>query len=470
MAYRVLIVASARAAGDALAADLRTQEGAFEVLSVASPREGLRRLRGERPECLLIAGLGEGEAGLACVARARRIEPTVSIVVVAREATAERAIEALHLGARDVLVGHRASAAEVARALRLAAASTALTRLPGPATPLRALRPSREVRERLAALGLIGESPALLEALAMAERAAAHDVPVFLQGETGTGKDLLARAIHLLGGRRSGPFVAQNCAAFAEGILESELFGHARGAFTGAATSRRGLFEIASGGTLFLDEITEAPPGVQAKLLRAVQEGEVRPLGSERSRRVDVRLIAASNRDPGEAVRRGRLRADLYHRLAVVPIHLPPLRRRWGDVPRLAQHFLASSRARLGRSRPRFEPDALAALEGHDWPGNVRQLRNEIERVLVLNPGRSRISAEMLDLADSAAAPDARPPRPPAAAPLRQILREMERAVILERLRDHRYCRTAAARSLGITREALWAKMRQLGCSAPPRY
>jgi transcriptional regulator with GAF, ATPase, and Fis domain len=319
---------------------------------------------------------------------------------------------------------------------------------------------SPAAREAFRSAGLVGESPVLLRCLAQAERAAAFRATICIEGETGTGKELLARAIHRLGPRAGQTFLAQNCAALADGLLDSELFGHARGAFTGALAARRGLFEIASGGTLFLDEISETSAATQAKLLRVLQEGEVRPLGGERSRRVDVRVIAASNRDLRSEVTRGRFRADLYHRLTILPLRLPPLRERTGDVAILVGHYLAA----LGGGRHRLEPAALAALERYPWPGNVRELRNEIERLLIYSDGAETVSVACV--AEHVRAGAESPPDP---RPLREIVRAVELETIAARLRENGYCRTTTARSLGITREALWSKMRRLGYSAPRR-
>jgi transcriptional regulator with PAS, ATPase and Fis domain len=289
---------------------------------------------------------------------------------------------------------------------------------------------------------------------------------VLIEGETGTGKELFARAIHYHGARARRPFLAQNCAALPESLVESELFGHARGAFTGAERAQRGLFEAADGGTLFLDEVGEASPAIQAKLLRVLQDGEVRPVGSDAARRVDVRVIAATNCDLAQAVRAGRFRRDLYYRLRVFPIRLPPLRERRQDVRLLALQLLRRFAAEAEKRIPGFEPSALRLLERYPWPGNVRELENEIQRVVLCAEPGERITPDLLAswIAEGA---------PPAAAdgarPLKEIVREVEAATIRARLREHGYHRAATARSLGITRESLWAKLRQLGFVLPRR-
>lgn len=327
----------------------------------------------------------------------------------------------------------------------------------------RPLAPSAAALAVFRQAGLLGESPALMRSLALAERSARSPATLYLEGETGTGKELLACAIHRLSDRAHRPLVAQNCAALPEGTLESELFGHTRGAFTGAVAARRGLFEVAAGGTLFLDEISEASLATQAKLLRVLQEQEIRPIGSERAKRVDVRVIAASNRDLRSEVEQGRFRADLFHRLSILPVRLPPLRERAGDVEILTDLWLCGGDS--GPRGRRLDPGARLALASYRWPGNVRELRNEIQRLLVQTEPERPIRLE--DLAEHIRGTL----RPTPLAPertLREIVAEVESATILARLRSHGYRRGETARSLGISREALWARLRRLG-SGPSR-
>jgi len=246
------------------------------------------------------------------------------------------------------------------------------------------LRPTRELPAvGGAATGLIGNSPALREVLRKIALYAPSDAPVIVTGETGTGKELVARALHDRSPRRGGPYVAVNCSAISEELLESELFGHEKGAFTGAIRSHRGRFERADRGTLFLDEIGEMPLHTQAKLLRVLEEGTVERVGAEREQRVDVRVVAATNVPLERAVGEGRFRADLYHRLAVLRLHLPPLRERLDDLPLLVDHFLAASNRKYGRNVQRLTPEAMELLRSYYWPGNIRELRNVLERVFV---------------------------------------------------------------------------------------
>ena len=312
---------------------------------------------------------------------------------------------------------------------------------------------------------VVGEARPMRHVFALAERAARSDATVLLCGETGTGKEVVARAIHRQGARRCHHFVAVNCAAFPEGLLESELLGHVRGAFTGADRDRKGLFEEACGGTLFLDEVAETSAGFQAKLLRVLQEREVRPVGGSRIRRVDVRVVAATNRDLWGEVQERRFREDLYYRLAIFPIPIPPLRERPGDIEPLARHFLARIGQRTGQRGCSLDPEALRLLEVHPWPGNVRELENEIERALALaEPGErlgpahfsERVRATLRPIHASPAA--ARP-----GESLREAVGRVEAWLIRNALETHSGRRAETARRLGLTREGLYKKMKRFG-------
>jgi len=325
----------------------------------------------------------------------------------------------------------------------------------------------REVERRYAFDQLLGESTAMQRVFELMEKVAQTDATVLIAGETGTGKDLAARAIHYAGPRARQRFLAQNCAALPETLLESELFGHQRGSFTGAHADKKGLFEICHRGTIFLDEVGEMTPGMQVRLLRVLQEGEIRPLGSTETRKVDVRVIAATNRDLHAEVQAGRFREDLYYRLRVVEIRLPPLRERREDIPLLASHFLEGMSARMGREIKGFTQDAMERLVAHDWSGNVRELENEIERAVALaGPDVDRITADMFSEhirgAPAPAGEVALAVAQPADWDLNRSVDELKRHMIREALRETG-SKSRAARRLGIPRQSLQKMMKRLG-------
>jgi transcriptional regulator with PAS, ATPase and Fis domain len=310
--------------------------------------------------------------------------------------------------------------------------------------------------------GIIGESPAIRETFALVHRARRSEATVLLSGETGTGKELLGRAIHAGGRRRAGPFVAVSCAAFPDSLLESELFGHVKGAFTGADREKRGLFETACGGTLFLDEIGETSGPLQAKLLRVLQEREVRPVGGTRTRRIDVRVIAATNRDLRFEVSNGHFREDLFYRLAVFPIRVPPLRKRPEDVLPLVEHFLHRHGRRERKPGCRVSREAAHLLLSYSWPGNVRELENEVQRALALSePGGEITPALLSDSITRIIEPVEAVMRE--GESLQETLQRVEAWLLRRALETHGGHRTRTARRLGITREGLYKKMKRLG-------
>jgi transcriptional regulator with GAF, ATPase, and Fis domain len=310
--------------------------------------------------------------------------------------------------------------------------------------------------------GIIGDSSAMRAVFAAMQKVIDTRVTVLIEGETGTGKERVASAVHYQSRRKDKLFVAQNCAAMPETLLESELFGHKRGAFTGADSDKKGLFELADGGTLFLDEIGEMPLALQSKLLRVLQEGEVRPLGSNTTRTVDVRIVAATNRKLEDEVKAGRFRQDLYYRLQVFPLRLPPLRERRDDVPLLAKHFLDRYSREMAKHVAGFSQQALELLMSYGWPGNVRELENEVQRLVIqLDPGsyvmphdlspRVRNVEGVLD--------KIRPPR----GTLKDMIEHIEKWLLIEALREHGGNKSATAKTLGITREGLHKKLKGYG-------
>jgi Nif-specific regulatory protein len=309
---------------------------------------------------------------------------------------------------------------------------------------------------------IIGSSVAMRSLFDQLMKVVDTRVTVLIEGETGAGKELIAAAVHYRSRRRTQLFVSQNCAAMPENLLESELFGHKKGAFTGAHEDKKGLFEIADGGTLFLDECSEMPFALQSKLLRALQEGEIRPLGATQEKRVNVRIVAASNRSLAKEVAEGRFREDLYYRLNVFPIRVPPLRERRDDIPTLAEHFLRRFATELGKATSGFAQQAMELLQAYDWPGNVRELQNEVQRLVIQVDAGSFVTPELLS-------PRIRQVEgllarvKPTKGTLKDTLDQVERWLLVESLHEHDNNKTASAKSLGITREGLHKKLRSFG-------
>jgi len=310
--------------------------------------------------------------------------------------------------------------------------------------------------------GILGDSPAMMQLFSKLEKVVDTRVTILIEGETGTGKELVASAAHYRSCRRDKLFVAQNCAAMPENLLESELFGHKKGAFTGATDDKKGLFELADGGTLFLDEVGEMPLALQAKLLRVLQEGEIRPVGSGRTQKVEVRIVAATNRDLELEVAEGRFREDLFYRLKVFPLRLPPLRERREDIPLLANHFLGRYAAEFGRSLAGFSQEALELLSGYAWPGNVRELQNEVQRLVIQVDDQEFAQAHQLSpriLEAKSTVARVRPSK----GTLKEMVVEVEKQLLQEALSEHGNNKSATAKTLGITREGLHKKLKSYG-------
>ena len=379
------------------------------------------------------------------------------VLVMTSYATVKSAVEAMKMGAADYV----AKPFDHDEMLLIVDRLLAHGRLRRQAAALRT-----DVERAFPVAGMIGRSPGMQEVFDRIAKVAPTDATVLVRGESGTGKELVARAIHERSKRRDAPLVAVNCAAIPEGLIESELFGHEKGAFTGAAATHTGLVEAAGAGTLFLDEIGELPAAAQARLLRVLQEGEVRRVGATRTRRIDVRVIAATHRDLPQMVRDGQFRQDLYFRLRVIDIWLPPLRERGDDLAQLAEHLLEQTMARLGKSGLAFTPAAMEAIEAYHWPGNVRELDNAIERATILCD-TGRITPELLALDEPSAlaegtrpGAEAEPHTAVAVAAAGGTLGDYFRRFVIDH--QDRMSETELARRLGMSRKALWERRTRL--------
>ena len=421
-----------------------TSDG-HQVTTLADGREALERLAEGEPPDLVVSDIRMGELdGLQLTDALRQRAPDTPVLLVTAFGNIDGAVDAIRRGAFDYL----SKPYDVDGIKMVVARALEQRRL---ALENRALR--RDLREKYKLDNVVGRSEAMLQVYKTAARVAATDATVLIEGESGTGKELVARAIHAASPRAARPFVAVDCGAIAEGVLESELFGHARGAFTGAQAMRRGLFEEANQGTLFLDEIGDVGQNLQARLLRALQEGTIRRVGTNETIAVDVRVVAASNRDLAQAVRDGRFREDLFYRLNVVTIVIPPLRERREDIPLLAEHFAAKHGRAEGAAISAPARDLLVA---YDWPGNVRELENVVARALALNPSGVVTPEDLVDHVRSAR---------PAAATLaalagvtqeRPTLAELEKRYAAQVLQETGGNKTRAAEILGIDRKTLY--------------
>lgn len=317
---------------------------------------------------------------------------------------------------------------------------------------------------------IIGTSPALRQTITLAQRAAQVDSTVLITGESGTGKDLMARAIHTGGIRAKNPFVAVSCCAIPEQLVESELFGHEKGSFTGASEKRVGKMQVADHGTLFLDEIGEMPLEAQSKLLRVLQGGQFYPVGSTKVIEVDIRFICATNRDLREAVKQGIFREDLFYRVNVLHVEMPALRNRREDIPALVSHFVAKHRSRVNAQVKRFAPDAMSLMVSYDWPGNIRELENMVERILVMNNTVEELRAENLaGIMTASTAQETSGQEDYSGLPLEEATRRLERRMILRALEQCENVQSRAAEILGTTRRILKYKMDQLGIESAER-
>ena len=415
-----------------------------EVVEATSARDAQKQLVEKSFDLLVIDNLMPGMTGLELIREMGQTMPPSErpqVLMMTAHATVESAIEAMKLGALDYLQ----KPFEVEELLALVSHALDHQRL----------RSQRQylISERNAEFnhyGIVGRSRAMQDVIQRAELVAQTKSTVLITGETGTGKEMVARAIHHRSAQRDMPLIKVNCAAIPETLLESELFGHVRGAFTGATMTKRGKFALADGGSIFLDEIGTMTTAIQAKLLRVLQEREFEPLGAERTQKVDVRVIAATNRDLKQMVADGKFQEDLYYRLNVIPIEIPPLRERREDIAVLVEHFVDKHRQRTGKRIDRLEDDVVQALARYDWPGNVRELENTIERAVVLTTGPV-ISAAAISLVGAASASSSGLP----SMRLHQNLEWVERETIRRALDQSGGIKKDAAELMGISQRAL---------------
>jgi two-component system nitrogen regulation response regulator NtrX len=451
MKSTVLIVDDEAGVRSALTGVLR-DEG-YAVDAVDSGEACLDRVARAPYDVIVLDIWLPGMDGLATLARLRERRVDAPVVMISGHGNIESAVKAIKLGAFD-FVEKPLSLEKTVLVIGNAVRQSRLE------AENRALREHVDKR-----LTMVGESYAMVQLREQVAMAAPTNGRVLIYGENGTGKELVARTIHALSRRRGGPFVEVNCAAIPEELIESEMFGHVKGAFTGAMLDRRGKFELADTGTLFLDEIADMSLKTQAKVLRALQEQVVEPVGGATGVRVDVRVIAATNKDLTGEIRASRFREDLYFRLNVIPIFVPPLRDRADDVPRLAEHFMAELAREYGRRTKTFEPAALAVLQRYRWPGNVREMRNVLERLMIMVPGDTIAASDLSFLDGVPAADDS---SGGTIGPLHDARDRFERDYILRALAQQQGNISRTAEVLGVERSNLYRKMRGFGI-APSR-
>jgi two-component system response regulator HydG len=430
---------------------LRTLVGGwgYAITEADDGEAAIRRVREGAYDLVLMDVRMLKVSGLEALAAIKAINPAIPVVIMTAFSSVETAVAALKEGAHDYLT----KPLDFDKLRVTIARSMEHTRLKAENRALRAELAGRFERGRI-----VGRSPAMQRVLDTVAQVAPSEATVLISGESGTGKELVAGLLHANSGRREGPFVSLNCAAITESLMESELFGHEKGAFTGAERRREGRFHQADGGTLFLDEVSEMPLSMQVKFLRVLQEREFTRVGGDSLLRVDVRVVAATNTHLPERIAAGRFREDLYYRLNVVGLQLPPLRERREDIPLLAQHFLETFAAKNRTPVKGFTPQAMDRLIRCDWPGNVRELMNAVERAVVL------ARADYLTEADfPAIGPAAAAGAPPAAGGAGLPLSEVERAVILDTLAAAGGNKSEAARRLGVTRRTLHKKLKAYG-------
>jgi two-component system nitrogen regulation response regulator NtrX len=448
----ILIVDDERAIRKTLRGVL--EDEGYRVSVAGSAQEALTQLQDEGPDLVFLDIWMPGADGLEALAEFKRLRPETAVVMISGHGTIETAVKATKLGAYDF----------IEKPLSLEKILLATTRALDHG---RLERENRDLREQLGrGQRIVGKSRVIEELRQQIAIAAPTNGRVLIHGENGVGKELVAHAIHAQSARRDGPFIEVNCAAIPEELIESELFGHERGAFTGAVSRRRGKFELADGGTLFLDEVGDMSVKTQAKVLRALEEQAFERVGGKDTLRVDVRVLAASNQNLPELIAQGRFREDLFYRLSVIPVEVPPLRLRSEDIPLLVEHFITLFSGENARRPKTISVEALAYFLSYDWPGNVRELRNMVERLAIMTPG---------DVIGPEALPPPLRPRDPVASAedtqrektLKEARETFERAYILGELRAHEWNMTRTAEKLGIERSHLYRKLKMYGITSP---
>jgi two-component system nitrogen regulation response regulator NtrX len=446
MNHRLLVVDDEPGIRDAIKQVLE-YEG-LEVRAAASGGEALSVYPEFRPHVVFLDVKMAGLDGLETLTRLRDLDPDAVIVMISGHGTIATAVEATRRGAFDFLE-KPLDADRLLVTVRNAVEHSALA---GENTRFRKESESR--------FQMVGDSAALDEVRQIIARVGPTNARVLITGENGTGKELVARAVHDSSPRRTAAFVEVNCAAIPSELIESELFGHMKGSFTGAVTDRAGKFEQADGGTLFLDEVGDMSPSAQAKVLRALQEGVVTRIGGSKPIKVDVRVIAATNKVIAEEIAAGRFREDLFYRLNVVPIQVPPLRERREDIPLLVKHFSQQLASGAGMAGKRFDESGIERLKQRHWPGNVRELRNAVERLLILAPGKTVTGADVTRLLGDATAAEAVDPLSVA-----DDFKDLEKNFLLQKLREHDWNVSETARTIGVPRSNLYKKLERYGLS-----
>src|SRR6476620_11718798 len=435
-------------------------EPTYEVICAQDGEEGLTQFRSTSPDLVLLDILLPGIDGLAVLRTIRTEDSRIAVIMLTASTTVKTAVEAMRMGAADYIpkpFDVEELRLSVARALET-------TDLKREVTYLRA-----QVVNRYGFHNLVGKSPGMREIYSKIEQVADTRTTVLITGESGTGKELVARALHYNSSRRDQPFIALNCAALPETLIESELFGHEKGSFTDATARRVGQFELANSGTLFLDEIGDLSPMTQAKLLRVLQEREFTRIGGVQAIKVDVRIVAATNKNLEDLVRKGQFREDLYYRINVIALYLPPLRDRGEDVPLLAKHFLSKRIEEDNRSNQDFSKEAIDLLTRYPWPGNVREMENIVEQAFIWSKGSEAVTSEHLPtiLRNDTRSSSLRDDTLAGRLSLEKAVMEFEREIILDALKKNNYVQTHAATQLGISRRMLKYRMDTLGIGRP---